>query len=387
MSVNGTGLVSWAYTVPSGASFEHYGVKWRPASGSSWTTHQLYSASAASYQLSNLTPGTRYAVQVYAVYEQDGLEHTDTSAVWQLTAPAPTATPAATATVTPTVLPVPTPAMSVTNTGYVTWSYTPPAGITSVSYLVQWNSHNHIVRNTNSFQIFSHQWVPGQSYAVYVVAMYVQGGDVKQIKSNTQTITVPGTGQPTATPLPTATPVPTPAMSVTNTGYVTWTFTPPAGVTSVSYIVQYNQSNHLVKNVNSHQIHDLTPGQTYAVYVVALYNHPGTILNQLNSNTQTITVPLPTATPTPTPTPTLTPTPTPPAAGAPGTVSIGCDQPGPRVLGVHATGWDHVGQLRGAVEQRQPPRREREQLPDSEVGRRGRATPSTSPPCTCRTMT
>ena len=74
----------------------------------------------------------------------------------------------------PTATPVPAPSISisVSNTGKVSWSFTPPAGVNSVSYIVQWNEQNHIVRNTNSYQIRSDQWVPGQTYAVYVRAWY-----------------------------------------------------------------------------------------------------------------------------------------------------------------------------------------------------------------------
>ena len=317
MSVNSTGLVSWSYTVPSGGSFENYGVKWRPASGGSWQTTVLYSASASSYQIPNLTTGTRYEVQVYAVYERDGLEHTDTSAVWQFTAPAPTATPAATATATPTPAALPgNVSISVTNTGYVAWSFTPPAGITSVSYLVQWNRSNHVVRNVNSYQIPG--LTAGQSYAIYVVAMYVQNSDVKQIQSSTKNITVPvPTATPTPTPTPTLTPTPTPppagapgtvSIGVTNRGHVSWSFEPPAGITSVSYVVRWNSDNHLVKNVNSYQIPRLTPGQTYAVSVVAMYVQGGDV-KQVYSSTTNITVPVATATPA-----VPTATPAPPAA-------------------------------------------------------------------------
>ena len=130
----------------------------------------------------------------------------------------------------------------------------------SVSYIVQWNEQNHLVKNTNSFQIFSHQWHPGQTYAVYVRAMFGNS----QIKSNTVSITVPTpTPTATATPVPTDTPTPTPPppappgnvnVSVTNTGHVSWSFSPPQGVTSVSYVVQWNEQNHMVQNTNSFQI-------------------------------------------------------------------------------------------------------------------------------------
>ena len=97
--------------------------------------------------------------------------------------------------------------------------------------------------------------------------MYNQGGNLVQIKSATQTITVPlptatpapptatpTPAPPTATPAPTATPVTPPSINVTDTGYVTWSFTPPAGVNTVGYVVQWNEQNHIVYNVNSYQI-------------------------------------------------------------------------------------------------------------------------------------
>ena len=279
------------------------------------------------------------------MYKHNGQSKKIKSATQTVTVPGgPTATPAP-PTATPTATPTPTPpaagapgtvTIGVTNQGHVSWSFTPPAGVNSVGYVVQWNEHNHIVYNVNSFQIFSYQWIPGRTYTVYVTAWYKHGVQSKQIKSATQTITVPvptaTPAPPTATPTPappTATPVPTPSISVTDTGYVTWSFTPPAGVNSVSYVVQWNEQNHMVKNTNSFQIfsHQWIPGQTYAVYVRAWYTHNGQS-KQIKSATQTITVPLPTATPTATPTPTTTPTPTPPAAGAPGTVTIGVTNQG-----------------------------------------------------------
>ena len=273
-----TGYVTWSFSPPAGVNSVSYVVQWNT---SNHTVHNV-----KSYQIPGLTPGQTYNVFVTAIYGNQQLQSNTVNITVPTPTPTHTPTATATATATPTPLPPAPPGkvdIEVSNTGYVTWSFSPPPGITSVSYVVQWNSSNHTVYNKNSYQIPG--LTPGSTYNVYVTAMYNQGGDLKQIKSATKTITVPGAATATPTPVPTATATPAPtatsvplppiSISVSNTGYVSWSFSPPHGIASVSYVVQWNSSNHTVYNVNSYQIPDLTPGQSYAVSVIAMYNQGG----------------------------------------------------------------------------------------------------------------
>ena len=124
ITVGNGGAVTWSFTVPAGATFSYSEVRWRTTGTESlndWSGKKnqvFYSASANSYQIPNLLPGTRYKAKVFVEVTSGGKKQYLKS---------------------PTIR-FANPDMAVTNTGLVTWSFEVPAGATFSYSEVRWRT-------------------------------------------------------------------------------------------------------------------------------------------------------------------------------------------------------------------------------------------------------
>ena len=78
-SVSASGLASWTYSKPAGATFRYYEVRWLPYDSTKdlndWTGKQnavIYNENAASYQIPNLTAGTQYKAKLFISVTEQG---------------------------------------------------------------------------------------------------------------------------------------------------------------------------------------------------------------------------------------------------------------------------------------------------------------------------
>ena len=302
-TVTASGLASWSYTLPPGATFTYYEVRWKPYSAleelNDWTNklnHVIYSATAGGYQIPGLALGTEYKVKLFVSIRRNDSTQYVKSPTLRITPPLPTTTPTPTATTTPTLTPTPTPTATPTPTVTATPTSTPTATATA-----------------------------------------------------TATPTLTPTATPTNTPTPTLTPTPRP-FSVSATGLTTWNTTVPPNATFNYWEVRwkvYNASEDLndwsnrlnqvfyTASTGSYQIPNLAPGKEYKTKLFLAVTQQGST-RYLKSLTVRFTppTPTPTATATATPTPTATatatftatatatatPTATPPPPGAIGEV-------------------------------------------------------------------
>ena len=74
-----SGLASWAYTKPAGATFTYYELRWLPYDSTKdlndWTgklNHVMYNESASSYQIPGLTVGTQYKAKLFVGIIESG---------------------------------------------------------------------------------------------------------------------------------------------------------------------------------------------------------------------------------------------------------------------------------------------------------------------------
>ena len=123
LSVTDSGLATWSYTLPDGASFTYSEVRWKLYDPSedlnNWSgrsSQVFYSANASEYQIPNLSANTQYKAKVFVSVQQNGGAVYLKSNVVVFPQAEPTPTPTATSTPTPTATATPTPIPTETPT-------------------------------------------------------------------------------------------------------------------------------------------------------------------------------------------------------------------------------------------------------------------------------
>ena len=342
LSVTDSGLATWSYTLPDGASFTYSEVRWKLYDPSEdindWSgrsSQVFYSANASEYQIPSLSANTQYKAKVFVSVQQNGGAVYLKSNVVVFPQPEPTATP--TATSTPTPPPLPTPSLSVSTTGYATWSYTLPQGAQFDYSRLRWKVNDpsepldrwfigvyreFVPQNVNQYDF--HQYlVPGTQYKAQFILTVQMNGSKIDLHSDILVFTMQEptpTPTPTATftPTPTPTPLPVPALSTSNTGYATWSYTLPEGAQfDYSWLrwKVYDPSEPLDRwfigvyresfpqNVKRYDFHQyLVPGAQYKAQFILTVQMNGSKID-LHSDILVFTVQKPTPTPTPTATP------------------------------------------------------------------------------------
>ena len=251
LSVTDSGLATWSYTLPDGASFTYSEVRWKLYDPSedlnNWSgrsSQVFYSANASEYQIPNLSANTQYKAKVFVGVNQNGGTVYLKSNVVVFPQPEPTATPTATSTPTPTATATPTPTATATPTpqpapgpmgpvsldradGTVTASWDAISGATKyhVTYTTDggtsWHApvDDHLNITTTSLTF------DADNAKTYIVGVRAgNDGDWNQWRNSAPA--GPFTPEPTATPTATATPTPTPTATATPTPTPTPTSTP-----------------------------------------------------------------------------------------------------------------------------------------------------------------
>ena len=246
---------SWSHPATNGSNLTGYKVRHRQTGTTTWTTSSALSETATSYEITGLTNGTEYEVQVQATNAAGDSGYSDSVKAKPRTVPSKPAAPTLT---------------SDDASLEVTWSAPSDGGSDITAYKVQhrqtgttnWTTSGALGTSTLAYEIT--QLTNGTEYEVQVQATNAAGDSAWSDSSRAKPYTVPSKPSPTLTPAD---------QKLT----ASWSAPSNGGSDITGYKVQYRPtgntdwttSSALGSSTTSYEISPLNNGTEYEVQVQA----------------------------------------------------------------------------------------------------------------------
>ena len=231
LSVSDSGAASWSYTVPAGATFSSYELRWMLAWGrdaDSWTGNknkQFTTSGTTAHQIPQLDSGREYKAQLIVGVDVSGVTQYATSDTVFFT--------------TPSLITKPT--LSVSDTGVATWTYTPASGeilweeIRWMKPGKQWYESEGDWTAASPYQIPNLD--PDTNYLARLVVAVSDGGATKFGQSDPVAFTTPA--------------IPKPTLSVSDAGVATWSYTTRIGEVGLAEVRWIKSGEDWADNLGS----------------------------------------------------------------------------------------------------------------------------------------